>query len=80
MRIWLLGGGDTSVNLALCAGNPNGKGAEMGAGMMKTSAAWAQAARWRAYAESYVLAHPTELVVDDEQRVRAKARRPFLTR
>ncbi|KAH8111834.1 hypothetical protein DFH11DRAFT_551441 [Phellopilus nigrolimitatus] len=63
MRVWLLAGADTSMDLGWYAAR---------------KAEGLAAARWRAYAESYVLAHPTELV--DEERVRARMRRPFLAR
>ena len=65
MRIWLLSSSDASMNLALHA-------------RAGVSAQWQQAARWRAYAESYVLSHPTELV--DEERVRTRVQKPFLAR
>ena len=60
MRMWLLGSGDPSVDV-----RRPGRG--VGAGM-------ALAARWRSYAESYVLTHGTELVDA------GRTRRPFLLR
>ncbi|EJC98662.1 uncharacterized protein FOMMEDRAFT_161493 [Fomitiporia mediterranea MF3/22] len=69
MRIWLLGASDASIDLC---------GARTASGSDATSKTRARslqmASRWRTYAESYVLSHPTELV--DAARVR----KPFLHR
>ncbi|OCB87068.1 hypothetical protein A7U60_g5803 [Sanghuangporus baumii] len=60
MRMWLLGARDASVDLR---GSVSSIGEEV-----------RKAARWRVYAESYVMSYPTELV--DSTRVR----KPFLQR
>lgn len=67
MRIWLLSAAEASINLNLSSN-----------AVARADARTREAVRWRTYAESYVLAHPTELV--DEERVRAQMRRPFLAR
>ncbi|KAI5118376.1 hypothetical protein M0805_005842 [Coniferiporia weirii] len=67
MRIWLLSAAEASINLNLSSN-----------AVARADARTREAVRWRTYAESYVLAHPTELV--DEERVRAQMRRPFLSR
>ncbi|KAL5533624.1 hypothetical protein ACEPAG_84 [Sanghuangporus baumii] len=65
MRIWLLGARDASVDLRRGASSSSSNG--VGEDVRK-------AARWRVYAESYVMSYPTELV--DSTRVR----KPFLQR
>ncbi|KAL5494648.1 hypothetical protein ACEPAI_109 [Sanghuangporus weigelae] len=63
MRMWLLGARDASVDLRGSAISSSRVGEEV-----------RKAARWRVYAESYVMSYPTELV--DSTRVR----KPFLQR
>jgi hypothetical protein len=59
MWVWLLGSGDPSVDVR----RPRTTGDEDDAGgETERLAQLAVAARWRVYAESYVLTHGTELV------------------
>lgn len=69
MRMWLVGASDASVDLR--GGKTSSGGSEEGEGGGEEVR---KAARWRVYAESYVMSYPTELV--DSTRVR----KPFLQR
>jgi hypothetical protein len=76
MRIWLLGCADASIDVqAVVPGSTLATmSAKKGEAIRRAAA---KVARWRTYAESYVLQHATELV---SERVRAQMRRPFLQR
>ena len=76
MRIWLLGSADASIDVQAIV--PSTTLASMSTKKREaTRRAASKVAKWRTYAESYVLQHSTELV--DEQ-VRAQMHRTFLQR
>jgi len=66
MRVWLLGPEDPSIDIDISSGQKVAKDARGG-----------EVARWRAYMESYVLQHPTELVSEG---MRGRMQRTYLSR
>lgn len=78
MRIWLLGPEDPSIDVdfGVSGSSSSSLSSEQRKGA-PSSTRGAEVARWRAYMESYVLQHPTELVSEG---LRGRMQKTYLNR